>query len=74
MGALAIIVHGGAWEMPDALEGPVRQGCREAAAAGYAVLARGGTAVEAVSSSSSLCTVRHVVPHAVPHTIYTPCH
>lgn len=46
--ALAIIVHGGAWEMPDHLETSVREGCRTAARAGYEVLASGGTAVEAV--------------------------
>jgi len=48
---LAIIVHGGAKEMtPEELE-PHRVGCRKAADAGWAVLERGGTAVEAVEEA-----------------------
>eukprot|EP00038_Savillea_parva_P003591 m.127869 g.127869 ORF g.127869 m.127869 type:complete len:331 (-) comp11219_c1_seq2:1443-2435(-) len=48
---LAIIVHGGAWDIPDALEKASRRGCVDAASVGYSVLAQGGTAVEAVEAA-----------------------
>lgn len=47
----ALIVHGGAWTIPaDRLEATER-GCREAAAAGYAVLKSGGKATDAVEAA-----------------------
>eukprot|EP00927_Polykrikos_kofoidii_P066360 TRINITY_DN61978_c0_g1_i1.p1 TRINITY_DN61978_c0_g1~~TRINITY_DN61978_c0_g1_i1.p1 ORF type:complete len:347 (-),score=36.67 TRINITY_DN61978_c0_g1_i1:98-1138(-) len=48
MGPIAIIVHGGAWAIPDTLSEASRAGCERAAAAGYAVLHSGGTAIDAV--------------------------
>jgi len=46
-----ILVHGGAWFIPDKdMEGFVG-GCREAAAEGWKLLKRGGTAVDAVEAA-----------------------
>ncbi|HYK86602.1 MAG TPA: isoaspartyl peptidase/L-asparaginase, partial [Ktedonobacteraceae bacterium] len=45
---IAIIVHGGAGNIaPDRFEGS-QAGCKEAALAGWRVLQRGGSALEAV--------------------------
>lgn len=44
----AIVVHGGAAFWDDAYHGAARSGCRAAVDAGLAVLARGGSAVDAV--------------------------
>lgn len=41
-------MHGGAWDIPQALHAGHQAGCRTAAAAGWAVLARGGSALDAV--------------------------
>jgi len=43
-----IIVHGGAFDIPDALVEPCRLGCQAAAAAGLTILRNGGNAVDAV--------------------------
>jgi beta-aspartyl-peptidase (threonine type) len=48
----AIIVHGGAWEMPEELHQPSMDGCSSAAATGWDVLTRGGSAVEAVEAAA----------------------
>lgn len=48
---IAIIVHGGAWEMPDAKTAPLERGCVRAARIGHTVLANGGTAVDAVEAA-----------------------
>ncbi len=45
---IAIIVHGGAWDIPPALHADHEAGCRAAARAGWEVLARGGSALDAV--------------------------
>lgn len=44
----SLIVHGGAWEIPDAAVGACLAGCRRALEAGWAVLSRGGAALDAV--------------------------
>ncbi len=47
----AIIVHGGAWDIPEAELAAHREGCRKAVAAGWAVLDEGGTALDAVQAA-----------------------
>jgi len=44
----ALVVHGGAWEIPDALVAACRRGCQRALEVGWAVLAGGGSALDAV--------------------------
>lgn len=47
-----LVVHGGAGGLVSAeRKGPVRRGVSRAAAAGYLVLARGGSAVDAVEAA-----------------------
>ena len=43
-----IVVHGGAWDIPAALHEAHLAGCRRAALAGFELLARGGSALDAV--------------------------
>jgi beta-aspartyl-peptidase (threonine type) len=50
----AIIVHGGAWRIPDAEHAAHQQGCYRAVLAGYEVLARGGTALDAVETAVTI--------------------
>jgi beta-aspartyl-peptidase (threonine type) len=47
----SIIVHGGAWDIPAELHEAHRQGVRLAAEAGWAVLAAGGAACDAVEAA-----------------------
>ena len=47
----AIIVHGGAWNMPPEEQEASRQGTRQAVEAGWAVLAAGGTAADGVEAA-----------------------
>jgi len=47
MGKLALVVHGGAWEIPAEAAAACRAGVGRALERGWAVLARGGAAVEA---------------------------
>lgn len=47
----SIIVHGGAWDIPPEEQAAHRQGTRRAAEAGWAVLAEGGSAMEAVEAA-----------------------
>lgn len=47
----AIIVHGGAWRIPDEAVEAHRRGCSEAVDAGYAVLKKGGSALDAVEAA-----------------------
>ena len=54
MGQPAIIVHGGAWYIPEAQRELHMEGCREAASAGWALLARGGSALDAVEMAVRL--------------------
>ena len=46
-----LLIHGGAWAMPDADVEAHERGIRNALAAGYALLERGGTAVDAVEAA-----------------------
>jgi beta-aspartyl-peptidase (threonine type) len=46
-----LLIHGGAWAMPDEDVAAHEQGIAHALDAGYAVLERGGTAVEAVEAA-----------------------
>jgi beta-aspartyl-peptidase (threonine type) len=50
----AIIVHGGAWDIPDELVADHRDACLAAADAGWAVLESGGTALDAVEQAIRL--------------------
>lgn len=43
-----IVIHGGAWAIPDKLEVASREGVKNAARVGWEVLRKGGTAVDAV--------------------------
>ena len=49
--SIAIIVHGGAWDIPLELHADHIAGCRAATEAGWAVLSRGGTALDAVEAA-----------------------
>ena len=46
-----LLIHGGAWAMPDDEVGAHERGIAAALDAGYAILERGGTAVEAVEAA-----------------------
>lgn len=48
---IAIIVHGGAGNIPPERHELVQTGCREAAARGWAILAAGGSALDAVEAA-----------------------
>jgi L-asparaginase / beta-aspartyl-peptidase len=48
---IAIIVHGGAWDIPADLHAGHEDGCRTAAEVGWNVLAGGGTALDAVEAA-----------------------
>jgi beta-aspartyl-peptidase (threonine type) len=47
----ALIVHGGAWNIPDEEVAEHQAGCRHALAAGWRVLAAGGAALDAVEAA-----------------------
>jgi len=47
----SLIVHGGAWDIPDDAVESCHQGCRNALAAGWGVLTSGGSALEAVEAA-----------------------
>jgi beta-aspartyl-peptidase (threonine type) len=47
----ALIVHGGAWDIPDEAVEACNAGCRRALAAGWSVLAGGGTALDAIEAA-----------------------
>ncbi len=47
----SLIVHGGAWNIPDSAVEDCREGCRRALEAGWAVLARGGQALDAIEAA-----------------------
>jgi beta-aspartyl-peptidase (threonine type) len=57
---LAIIAHGGAWDIPGELHAEHLESCRVAVAAGWDLLTRGDTALEAVEAA-----VRIMEDHAV---------
>ena len=48
---LALIVHGGAWDIPDDQVAEHQAGCRQALAIGWGVLQAGGTALDAVEAA-----------------------
>lgn len=50
----SIIVHGGAWDIPDSLIEKNTRGCESAAAAGFEVLRLGGSALDAVETAVSV--------------------
>jgi beta-aspartyl-peptidase (threonine type) len=47
----SLIVHGGAWNIPDNAVPACREGCRRALKAGWAVLSQGGEAIDAVQAA-----------------------
>jgi L-asparaginase / beta-aspartyl-peptidase len=47
----ALIVHGGAWDIPDEAFDACKQGCQRALAAGWPVLGAGGSALDAVEAA-----------------------
>ena len=47
----AIVIHGGAWAIPDKIADASQDGVKEAAKIGYKVLMEGGSAVDAVESA-----------------------
>lgn len=51
---IAIIVHGGAWDIPAEEHVAHKAGCRTAAVAGYQILAQGGSALEAVEAAVTI--------------------
>lgn len=49
--SIAIIVHGGAWDIPDDQVDEHRRGCRAARDAGWQLLSQGGSAMDAVEAA-----------------------
>jgi beta-aspartyl-peptidase (threonine type) len=47
----SLIVHGGAWDIPDEAVFACNVGCRNALDAGWSILARGGSALDAVEAA-----------------------
>jgi beta-aspartyl-peptidase (threonine type) len=47
----SLIVHGGAWDIPDDAVDACNSGCRRALAAGWSILAGGGSALDAVEAA-----------------------
>ncbi|MGC1482775.1 MAG: isoaspartyl peptidase/L-asparaginase [Candidatus Acidiferrum sp.] len=47
----ALIVHGGAWDIPDEAVDACNSGCRGALDAGWSILSRGGSALDAVEAA-----------------------
>src|SRR5262250_1637622 len=47
----SLIVHGGAWDIPDEAVSACKQGCEKALAAGWPILAKGGSALDAIEAS-----------------------
>ena len=47
----ALIVHGGAWDIPDEAVEACESGCRRALQAGWSVLAAGGAALDAIEAA-----------------------
>jgi len=48
---ISLVVHGGAWDIPDDAVAAHKAGVQQALKAGWAVLTKGGTAVEAVEAA-----------------------
>jgi L-asparaginase / beta-aspartyl-peptidase len=47
----SLIVHGGAWDIPDDAVDACKSGCRRAIEAGWSILSRGGAALDAVEAA-----------------------
>ena len=47
----SLIVHGGAWDIPDEAVEPCKEGCERALAAGWSILSQGGSALDAVEAA-----------------------
>jgi L-asparaginase / beta-aspartyl-peptidase len=47
----ALIVHGGAWDIPDEAVDACKSGCQRALAAGWFILSRGGHALDAIEAA-----------------------
>jgi beta-aspartyl-peptidase (threonine type) len=47
----ALIVHGGAWDIPDEAVDACKSGCQCALAAGWPILSRGGSALDAIEAA-----------------------
>jgi len=47
----SLIVHGGAWDIPDEAISACNDGCRNALIAGWSILAKGGSALDAVEAA-----------------------
>ena len=47
----SLIVHGGAWDIPDEAVPACDAGCRDALSAGWSILSRGGSALDAVEAA-----------------------
>ena len=47
----ALIVHGGAWDIPDKAVDICKEGCRDALTAGWSVLSAGGHALDAIEAA-----------------------
>jgi beta-aspartyl-peptidase (threonine type) len=47
----ALIVHGGAWDIPDAAVAACKSGCERALAAGWRILEGGGSALDAIEAA-----------------------
>ncbi|HZY41329.1 MAG TPA: isoaspartyl peptidase/L-asparaginase, partial [Anaerolineae bacterium] len=47
----SLIVHGGAWDIPDADVAADLEGCRRAAEIGWTILQDGGSALDAVEAA-----------------------
>ena len=47
----SLIVHGGAWDIPDEAIDACKSGCERALSAGWPILARGGHALDAIEAA-----------------------
>src|SRR5262245_1195713 len=47
----SLIVHGGAWDIPDEAAAACKDGCQYAIAEGWSILSRGGSALDAVEAA-----------------------
>src|SRR6202163_1671786 len=47
----ALIVHGGAWDIPDAVVSACKSGCERALTAGWRILEAGGSALDAIEAA-----------------------
>jgi len=48
----SLIVHGGAWNIPDETVDACKSGCHRALAAGWSILAHGGSALDAIEAAT----------------------